>query len=66
VDSNGRRKAVREKKMYENYYIYEIGSRKVVEVIAVEEDECPTDGLEYDWSIYAATWNPDGLIPLGD
>ena len=32
----------------EKYYIYEIGSRKIVEVVEVEEGECPTDYLEYD------------------
>ena len=52
--------------MSENYYIYEIGSRRIVEVIDVaDEDFCPTDGLEYDWSIYSGTWDPDGLMPLG-
>jgi hypothetical protein len=44
------------------YYIYEISTRKVVEIIDVEQDDCPTDGLEYDWEQYGATWYPQGLI----
>lgn len=45
----------------EEYYIYEIGSRRVVEVVEVEEGECPTDYLEYDWSIYSGTYYSDEL-----
>jgi hypothetical protein len=49
------------------YYIYEIMTKKVVEVIDVDEMECLTDGLEYDWEQYAGTYSPafgtiDGLI----
>jgi hypothetical protein len=49
------------------FYIYEIGTKKIVEVIDVNENECPTDGLEYDWEQYAGTYSPafgtvDGLI----
>jgi hypothetical protein len=45
--------------MSESYYIYEISSRRIVEVIDVEDkDFCPTDGLEYDWDYYSGTWDP--------
>ncbi|MEJ2023407.1 MAG: hypothetical protein P8Y00_00015 [Deltaproteobacteria bacterium] len=50
------------------FYIYEIETREVVEIVEVEDDiECPTDGLKYDWDEYAGTYTPafgavDGLI----
>jgi len=50
------------------FYIYEIGTKEVVEIVEVEDgSECPTDGLEYDWDEYAGTYTPafgtvDGLI----
>ena len=45
------------------YYIYEIYTKKVAEIIDVfDQDDCPTDGLEYDWEYYSGTWDPEGLI----
>jgi hypothetical protein len=43
-----------EEKMSNKYYIYEISTRKVVEIIDVD--------LEYDWEQYGGTWDPEGLI----
>jgi hypothetical protein len=55
-----------EEKMSDKYYIYEISTRKVVEIIDVDledcPEDCPTDGLEYDWEQYGGTWDPEGLI----
>jgi hypothetical protein len=51
-----------EEKMSNKYYIYEISTRKVVEIIDVDLEDCPTDGLEYDWEQYGGTWDPEGLI----
>jgi hypothetical protein len=49
------------------FYVYEISTKHVVEVIDVDESECPTDGLDYDWEQYAGTYSPafgtvDGLV----
>jgi hypothetical protein len=51
------REAQKENKMARKI-VYEISTKHAVEVIDVNENECPTDGLEYDWELYAGTYSP--------